>query len=158
MIISKIEKQFNDTAITAAIKSKFFTDGRVPSLGIEVTTEDGVVKLSGDVNSEYALYSAVQIAYSTEGVLDVDSSQLQVVYDSKHPIEDGIITAKVKGLFLKEEFLGDLPLQLFTVEVSTTNNVVTLKGKVSNKLEAKEAERLARSVKGVKDVENALEY
>ena len=155
---AKIVKKLEDSAITAAVKSQMLTDKRILVLGIEVTTNDGIVKLSGEVNSDDAFYSAIQIAYGTLGVEDVDPSELRVVPDSNHLIEDGIITAKVKGLFLKEEIFGEMPLKLISVNVTTTNNVVHLKGRIDTEEEAMEAENLAKQVNGVKEVVNELEY
>jgi hypothetical protein len=60
-----------DAGITTNVKSKFAVDDTVKAYEIDVTTRNGVVTLSGDVDSAAAKEQAVLIARSTEGVADV---------------------------------------------------------------------------------------
>ena len=60
-----------DAGITTSIKSKLAADDTVNAYEIDVTTRNGVVTLSGDVDSAAAKEQAVQIARSSEGVADV---------------------------------------------------------------------------------------
>lgn len=66
-----------DAKITAAIKSKFFTEPGLSSMSINVTTTDGLVTLSGSVDSHEQVAKAMRIALETEGVRKVVST-LQV--------------------------------------------------------------------------------
>lgn len=68
---SETEKFIDDAAITTKIKAKYATDDYISTFDISVTTEDGVVTLEGDVESEEALDQAVEIARNTAGVNDV---------------------------------------------------------------------------------------
>ena len=60
-----------DTGITTNVKTKFATDDLVKAHEINVTTDHGVVTLSGDVETRAMEERAVQIARDTKGVRDV---------------------------------------------------------------------------------------
>ncbi|HWR77783.1 MAG TPA: BON domain-containing protein [Thiobacillus sp.] len=63
----------DDAAITASIKGKYLVDDTLKGLDISVDTEQGVVKLTGSVQSDAAKELATQIAKSAEGVVSVDN-------------------------------------------------------------------------------------
>jgi len=63
----------SDASITAAVKSKFAADDLVAAHDINVTTDNGVVALTGKVNSQTELDRAIEIANNTEGVRTVRS-------------------------------------------------------------------------------------
>jgi hyperosmotically inducible protein len=68
----------SDTRATAAIKAKLTTAVGASTLAnISVSTSDGVVTLSGTVDSNDEITKAVNVAYGTEGVRKVYST-LQV--------------------------------------------------------------------------------
>jgi hyperosmotically inducible periplasmic protein len=66
-------------------------------------------------------------------------------------LDDAAITAKIKG-----EILGDPLLNVFQINVITTNGVVTLNGVVDSQQSIDRAMEIARSIKDVKSVENGL--
>jgi hyperosmotically inducible protein len=66
-----------DAGITTAVKAKMIADTTVGGLKIDVDTEDGVVVLTGNVNSAAEKRRAVEIARETEGVKKV-TDQLEV--------------------------------------------------------------------------------
>lgn len=66
-------------------------------------------------------------------------------------IDDALITAKVKALILKDEGVKGLG-----VNVETHKGMVQLAGWVNTPEQIIEAEKIARSVEGVKGVKNAL--
>lgn len=63
----------DDATITATIKGKYLADDTLKGLAISVDTEQGMVTLSGSVQSDSAREVATQIAQSTEGVVNVDN-------------------------------------------------------------------------------------
>jgi osmotically-inducible protein OsmY len=65
------DAEANDTWLTAKVRAKYFLDGRVKAFELGVTTENGVVTLTGTVDSEMAGRQAVTLARSTDGVRDV---------------------------------------------------------------------------------------
>jgi hyperosmotically inducible protein len=66
-----------DARITAAIKAKLLGSKELSALSISVNTTDGVVTLSGSVNSTEEISKAVLLAMDSEGVREVVST-LQV--------------------------------------------------------------------------------
>lgn len=65
--------------------------------------------------------------------------------------EDSGITAKVKS-----RLIGDKYVDAFAINVDTYEGVVRLRGQVSNTISREQAEKLARSTQGVKDVVNEI--
>jgi osmotically-inducible protein OsmY len=66
-------------------------------------------------------------------------------------MDDAAITTKVKAALLANTTLKSLG-----ISVETTEGVVHLTGDVSSNAQKSEAERVAKSVKGVKSVDNRL--
>lgn len=63
--------QMDDAAITASVKSKFLADPDVAAINIDVDTNEGVVTLSGRVESQFQKDEAGRIARTTDGVRSV---------------------------------------------------------------------------------------
>lgn len=61
----------SDTAITAKVKSALLADQTTSGFAIQVETKDGVVQLSGFVDSATEKERAGEIASGIEGVKDV---------------------------------------------------------------------------------------
>lgn len=66
-------------------------------------------------------------------------------------MSDAAITTKIKA-----EILGDPLLKVFQIDVTTTNGVVELSGRVDSQEGIDRAMRIARSIKDVKSVNNYL--
>jgi hyperosmotically inducible protein len=60
-----------DAGVTAAVKAKLLADDAVGGLQIDVDTDNGVVTLSGAVNTRAEADQAVRLANGTEGVTRV---------------------------------------------------------------------------------------
>ena len=67
-------------------------------------------------------------------------------------IDDSAITASVKA-----KMIGDNDVKANNVDVNTEEGIVYLMGRVDTQAEKAEAERIARSCDGVRDVVNHLE-
>ena len=87
--------------------------------------------------------SASAMAYQSTGM------QTKASEDSAQPVNDSWITAKVKAdLLVTEEVKG------LDINVSTTNGVVTLAGKLDNQTQVDKAVAVARAIKGVTSVDS----
>ena len=147
----------SDSVITGKIKFALAKNPLTHSQEISVQTNNGVVILKGAVESVTEATTAIEIASSTEGVKKVDVAQLYV-YNSSQPLTDTFITAKIKGLFLKNNLTEDTPdVPLIKVTVETQNGVVFLSGSVKNAQQRDQLIQLAKSVEGVSEVKTALE-
>jgi len=60
--------QFDDSAITTAVKAEMIKDPVVSALAVDVTTNEGVVVLTGRVKSAQESAQAEKIARDTNGV------------------------------------------------------------------------------------------
>ncbi len=67
-----------DTWITTKVKSQLLADDLTKGTEIDVDTLNGVVHMSGALGSQAEIDKAVEIARSTEGVTDIDTSDLTV--------------------------------------------------------------------------------
>lgn len=63
-----------DGWITTKVKSEYAVDPMVKATNINVDTNDGVVRLTGYVQSPEAAQRAIQTALATKGVVAVDSN------------------------------------------------------------------------------------
>ena len=69
----KAGEYIDDTAITLNVKTAISNDASLKASEIEVTTVNGVVKLSGTVDSEQSLNKAIDVASSQKNVKSVQS-------------------------------------------------------------------------------------
>ncbi len=158
-----------DTWITAKIQSKYVLDADVKARDIDVTTQNGVVTLTGAVGSERERRQAMALARNTDGVLQV-TDQLQLVPPERTAdgagaaarvngttgnvvtgVDDAWITTKVQGqYFLEPDVKGN------DIDVDTRNGVVTLAGSVESQAARQLAESIARETEGVSRVVNRL--
>jgi hyperosmotically inducible protein len=153
-----VSNTVSDSVITTKVKSKLVMDHSLSALKVHVSTNsDGVVALSGTVDSDSDAAALIQMVQSTDGVTDVNVDKL-TVKKSKQPLADTIITAKVKGVFIRENLLNQSNEKAHSdkVSIETKNAVVYLTGNVTTQKEADNAVAMAKLVKGVKSVESRL--
>ena len=151
--------QSTDAGITGLIKTKLAADGRVRAFEINVDTTNGVVTLTGNVDSQEARDQAMKLARETSGVRDVrDMISVRVgsaTGDAPDPsrtvgahIDDAGITMRVKARLLDDPLVKGLQ-----IDVDTRDGVVFLTGSVPSEAEGNRAIELARTTEGVKKVE-----
>jgi len=75
------DQPVNDTWITTKVKSELAVADGVSATEISVDTTNGVVKLSGKVDSKEEIKKAADVAKKVKGVKKVDSSGLSVGND-----------------------------------------------------------------------------
>jgi osmotically-inducible protein OsmY len=148
--------------ITTKVRAQMAMNEAVRAYKIEVTTQDGVVTLKGNINSEEAKERALSIAKQTKGVVEVkDMIEVRRASgggDAPEPgrtvgvtIDDATTTLRVKGRLLEDPVVKGL-----RIDVDTRDGVVYLTGSVGSEQEKDEAIKLARETKGVKDVQANL--
>ncbi|WP_419419681.1 BON domain-containing protein [Legionella sp. D16C41] len=144
-----------DTAITAKIKALYTKSSLVPVSKISVKTTNQQVILAGKVESDMQYERAIALAESVDGVRQVNTEQLSVV-NSKAPLSDTMLTAKVKGAILKEKLFGKKAVEYWPIKVETKNRVVYLTGEVANDRERVNITNLAKNVRGIRAVRSAI--
>jgi len=167
-----VKENVGDAVITTKIKAEFAKDKQVSARNIKVDTDDkGVVTLSGNARSKAEADKAVKIARDTKGVssvrndIQITPAKTAAAGDQKpgkdrtaekrrsdHPIDDSVITTKIKAKFVK-----DKQVRADNIEIKTVNGDVELFGTARSKAKAAHAVVLARQVKGVKSVKNNIE-
>ena len=153
-------EMIDDSAITAAIRSKLVWSKNTDGLETRISTKGGKVTLTGNAESGAAKDLAGRLAQNTRGVSSVDN---QLVVTGIKPllasplegtqqkagtdISDSWITTKVKSTLLYSSNVSSSD-----IAVSTNGGVVTLTGKVKSGAERALAIELVQNVRGVKDV------
>jgi hyperosmotically inducible periplasmic protein len=163
-----------DAGITTSVQARYYNDDQVRGRNVSVLTENGVVTLSGAVESETARQRAVALAREVQGVTDVrDELTVRTADATKAPgaspaaaeggatgttgrdgetITPAWITTKIQAqYFLNPE------VKPWNVDVTTgSGGVVTLEGEVEAAADRTEAVRIARETEGVTKVEDRL--
>jgi hyperosmotically inducible protein len=142
-----------DAAVTKTVK-KLITDSvTLSQLKVDVSTNKGVLKLSGNIDSDTQASSLIELAESVIGVSDVDTSEL-TVKDSSQPLADTVITAKIKGLFVREKLFGEKDIAAINTSVETKDGVVYLSGVIDNQEQIDNAiEVIKKFIPEVKKIE-----
>ena len=150
---------FEDAMITGQLISTYTLNEYLNPFDISVDTEQGVVTLSGEVESVVERQLAIELAQSVDGVTRVED-QLQIVPELERndtsngfagTVKNATTTAKIKSQLLWNSETDGLDIQ-----INTRNGVVTLDGTVGSEVEAAMAEQIARNTKGVKSVTSNL--
>ena len=137
----------DDVSIDHWVRDALREDPRVESSHVDVSVNDGVVTLSGEVRNlaarKYAVLEAEKIN-GVRGVVDKLAAQPSVRFDSD-------IASDIHARFWDSPIPG-----LRQVQVDVVDGNVSLRGKLANWSERREAELLASEVRGVRQVNNEL--
>lgn len=181
-VAAKAGERLADGWLTTKVQAQFFADNDIKSRYLNVSTRDGIVLLSGYVDSQKARQEAVQIARNTDGVKRVDDTLMigrapSEAFEPVSPTEGAVATtgsdseasiaanAQLAGRALEDEritttvqarFFLDPALKGRAIGVATRNGVVTLRGSVQSETEHALALLVARNTIGVGRVEDLL--
>ena len=147
--------QVSDSIITSKVKSKIVLNKILSVFKVSVTTDNGIVHLSGKLDSDTQAAALVQLTQSTIGVEDVDVKDLKI-RKSTQPFTDTLITAKIKGMYIRDKLLGNNAISASNISVETNNGIVFLKGNAFDQTQVENAIALAKMVRGVKDVKSDI--
>jgi osmotically-inducible protein OsmY len=141
------EDRPSDETITLWVKDALLEDVRVPVIGINVSANDGIVKLTGTVNNlaakKYAGLETMKIK-GVRGVINEISVDAPFRYD--FDIAQDVL----------QRILDSSSIKTRNVDVDVTGGNVTLSGSVASLAEADQAQLLATETKGVNSVTNNL--
>jgi hyperosmotically inducible protein len=151
----------SDTAITGQVKTKFATDHRLKGSDLSVTTNNGVVTLTGSAPNSAAKDAAESLASNVSGVrsvnnqIDSPSATSELGSKAKHAthetasaVEDTAVTAD-----LKTKFAADGKTKGSDISVKTINGIVALSGTVVSEAQKTHVIYVARHTKGVQQVD-----
>jgi len=151
-----------DAVITAKVKAGMAADSSVNASEIQVATENKVVTLTGNINSQPEKDRALEIARATSGVANVvDMLSVRTSAETGNApeparslgehVDDAVITASVKT-----RLLDDPQVKGLKIDVDTREGVVFLTGSVRTQAESDRAIEIARATEHVKDVKPNL--
>jgi osmotically-inducible protein OsmY len=141
-------KAISDADINAAVEAELFEDNAVPHDRIDVSTNQGVVTLTGYVTNLLARDHAERLVQTIRGVRSV-VNRIEITLLGKRSDE-----ALQKDVALA--LAADPAADSYEIAVTAKGGLVTLNGKVSSFAERALSERLAKGVAGVKEVRNKL--
>jgi hyperosmotically inducible protein len=173
----RAEEQLTDQALQQIVKTRLQSDSNVRRLNLEVDAdaEHNAVELQGLAYTERQRTRAVELARSArpdiavQDKIDVkpyeiprdlfdDNMMADVKADATKmgdtigdSLDDGWVHMKVVG-----KLIADSKTPERTINVDVADNVVTLRGAVASPEIRAQAESVAKSVDGVKDVKNRL--
>lgn len=139
-----------DVDIQRDVLDEFKWDARLQPNEIGVAVKDGVVTLTGQVNSYAKRWAAEEAAHRVKGVKAVANDIEVRLLPSSERTDAEIAAAATQAL----RWNAFLPLE--NIDVTVSNGWVTLRGEVEWQYEKAEAERAVRRVTGVKGVSNLL--
>lgn len=150
-------QRVSDATTTATVKSKLLWNRNTDGLDINVSTEDGVVTLVGNVDSDASRQLAERLVASTEGVEQVrnqltvaaDASRSETDRTAGEAVSDSWITSKVKFTLMFSRGVHGRD-----ISVETRDGVVKLDGAVRSVAERTLAIDLARGIHGVTRVDD----
>lgn len=140
-----------DSGITSVIEASLQADDKVKAQQVEVETREGVVYLTGVVDTEAIRREVARVTWRTEGIEGVVNDLTVGERTVGSWVDDVMISSKVKS-----KLIADSEIRARDIDVSSSQGVVTLIGRVSSQAIKSEAERIAAAVKGVSSVNNEL--
>lgn len=140
-----------DAGITSVVEASLAANDKVKARQIDVETREGVVSLTGVVDMEEARREAGRVAWHTEGVQGVMNDLTVGERTVGSWVDDVMISSKVKS-----KLIANSEIRAGDIDVSSSQGVVTLIGRVRSATIKSDAERIARGTKGVSNVNNEL--
>lgn len=140
-----------DSGITSVVEASLDANDEVKARQVEVETREGVVYLTGVVETADARREAGRVAWRTEGVTGVINDLTVGEMTVGNWVDDVMISSKVKS-----KLIANSEIKAGDIDVSSSQGVVTLIGRVSSQTIKTDAERIARGTKGVEEVNNEL--
>jgi hyperosmotically inducible protein len=151
-------EQSDDNIITGRVGRRLTADPDVKRVKIDVDTINGVVTLRGKVDSQTQKVQAERIAQNTDGVRRVINELVVDAEDDADSDDDGDLDRADVNIKTEigRHMSADEDVRRVNIDIDVKDGVVTLSGVVHNETERMEAERVAREVKGVREVKNDL--
>jgi len=162
---NKVPDAYSDAWLITKVKTTLFFHKNVNAMTTEVLSENGIVTLRGDANSEAQKSLTAEYAKDVEGVKIVKNEMTVLSTGIKPPtktigqkvdamnefIDDASITALVKTALLYHRSTSSLK-----ITVETKEGVVSLKGKADNEAQKDLITKLVADINGVKNVVNNM--
>lgn len=140
-----------DSGISSVVEASLEANEKIKARQIGVETREGVVYLTGMVDTEEARREAARTAWRAERVRGVEN----LITVGERTVGDWVDDVYISSA-VKTKLIADSDIKSGDIDVSSSGGVVTLIGRVSSQTIKSDAERIARAIKGVTDVNNEL--
>ncbi len=142
-------QQLDDMDVENAVSTELLSHSSVPSYLIDVDSNNGIVTLSGSADNILIKQRAEKIAMAVKGVRGVvNNIEVDVPIRSDKALRSDVVDA----------LLYDPATDSYELTVSVDNGVVTINGNVDSWQEKRLAAQVAKSVKGVKKINNEIDF
>jgi osmotically-inducible protein OsmY len=146
--MAKVSPKMTDASITDAVSDALFLKHGVPGYVIDVHSNEGIVTLSGTVNNIMAKERAVRVAETVKGV--------RGVVDRVQIADTGRSDAEVRE-DVRSALRVDPATDSWEITADVNSGIVTLKGTVESWQEKQLAAKVAKSVRGVRGLNNKID-
>lgn len=152
------QQKSQDMGTTSKVKMAFELHKNLSQYPLDVSTNAGVVTLTGKVPADSAKTLAGQVAKDTQGVKDIVNNIIvqptpeALARAEKEKTTDLEIKSAVLESFLKAP---ELKMDSFGINVEVSQKIVKLTGHVPTQEVKDRAATLARSIPGVREVQDA---
>jgi hyperosmotically inducible periplasmic protein len=145
--------QVDDAVITSGVKSALVADELVKSMDLQVETRQGVVQISGYVDSQAQIDQALTVSRSVAGVTDVQNAMS--LKGESGTVGTALADTSVTGR-VKAALMADPGIRSFDISVLTHQGEVQLTGFVDSQEQIDLAGRLAAAAEGASSLKNEL--
>ncbi len=139
-----------DEQIQRDVLAEMQWDSRVQPSEIGVSAKNGIVTLSGHIDSYYKKWAAEEAALRVRGVVAV-ANELEIKLPSSSERTDEEIAAAAVRAIEADTLLGAKNLQ-----ITVDKGWITVRGEVDWNFQKEDAERIQRRLWGVKGVTNLI--
>lgn len=140
-----------DSDLQRAVLEELKWDARVKETDVGVETKQGVVTLTGTVESWTERLAAQEAAHRVKGVLDV-ANDIRVIPPGSFERTDTDLARA-----LRQALEWDVLVPHERIQSTVTQGVVTLEGKVTSWSQYDDAGRCVRNLAGIREVRNHLQ-
>lgn len=162
------EGSAKDAWITGKIETVYTLNRHLSPFSIDTDVENGIVYLTGTVESDIDRDLAGELAENVEGVTEVNNELMVDAGDAGTDRDNGNANSQGRRDFgswvddatttaaVKSKLLGNSNTKGLQIDVDTENDVVILSGRVESTAESDLAEEIARNTGDVDEVRNNL--
>lgn len=150
---SSVAAVVDNSVLSDRIREALLANDDVKSLAIKVKAENGLVVLSGFVNSQHQIDLSMQLAGAIPGVNEVhnEMSIKDATTPANEKIGDDLVTSTVKTALMNDSALKSLE-----IAVVTRHGEVMLSGFVDTQAQALRGVEVTQGVEGVATVLNHM--
>ena len=151
------KSESKDAWIDGKAEATLLFNGNLDSFDINTDVKDGVVTLTGKVDSSVDKDLAEELVLGIDGVEDVENMLTIIDKDSgENSISAEFVDRKIATV-ITSRFLFDGDLSAVDIDIEVEDGEVTLEGYVDSDAEKDLAEQIAKNTTDVKTVHNELE-